>query len=249
MNEVSDRYKIMTVIPCWKRPDILKLCLQNLQWFAREVKTWDVTTLLVVSPDDPDRKAIEKIARTFGVKVVYYTNLPVSAKLNAGIHYALKHYEWDYLMNFGSDDLIHPKIEDLYAPLFKQNALFFGVNNLWFYDCSDRSAWHFKTYNDIKAIGAGRMIHRSIVESFIEVKRYPLYPNDIDRGMDTASSNMIWQYLKMKDTVIQSGDFPYIVDVKTNTNINHMIYIKSIKDRIRPMDVNVLRTHYKHLAL
>lgn len=242
-------YKIAVVIPVWKRPDVLALCLQNLAWFSNQVKTWEVHPLLVASPEDPDLKKIQKVAKLYGIQVVYYLNQPISAKLNAGIHYALKHMEFDYLMNFGSDDLIHPDIETLFAPLFKANTLFFGVNNLWFYDLTDRSAWHFNTYNDIKAIGAGRMIHRSIVQSFIDVKRYPVYPNDIDRGMDTASSNNIWQHLKVKDIVINSGEFPYIVDLKTNTNINHMIYLKSITDRIKPAEAKELRRVYQHLAL
>ena len=247
MSVVSEPYKIAVVIPCWKRPEVLELCLKNLAWFSNQVQTWEITPLLVLSPEDPDLKSIEKIAKRYGIKAVYYPNLPISAKLNAGIHYALKHYDFDYMMNFGSDDLIHPRIEALFAPHFKAKTLFFGVNNLWFYDLTDKTAWHFRTYNDIKAIGAGRMIHRSILESFINHRRYPVYPNDIDHGMDTASSNNIWQYLKIKDVVIDSGDFPYIVDVKTNTNINHMIYIKSHQDRLKQMSASELRTIYKHV--
>lgn len=242
--------KVVTVIPCWRRPEVTDLCFQNLQWFTSSVKTWDVKAVAVISPDDPSSSKLLTLCSRYGVRPVFYRNLPLGEKMNAGIHWVFKNMDFDYFMNLGSDDLIHPSIEGLYEPYIKATNLFFGIDNLWFWELNTGECHHFRAYNDtMKAIGAGRMIHRGLLKSFFDIKVWPIYSNDKERGLDTDSSNNIQRATSIRDTVVHSGEFPYIVDIKTNTNINHIIYIKSLKDRIKPMDSKELKRLYPHLPL
>lgn len=228
--------KILILIPCWKRPDITQIVFENLSMFKNSAE-WDVKVLTILSPGDPFLSEIENQVQEFGFDICYFKNLPVGNKLNAGINFALKKFDFDYLMNFGSDDLIHPQIVKLYENHIKEKVKFFGINNLYFYDLRSSKltqdpvertrCFFYHTYNDCKSIGAGRMIHRAVLEDMIKV-HYDVYSFDCSQGMDGNSAGRIKFALEIEDTVIDAFYFPYIVDIKTDTNINHILNIDTI---------------------
>ena len=132
-------------------------------------------------------------------------------------------------MNFGSDDLIHPHIEVLYDPYLKQNCKLFGINTLYFIELSSKKTIFFDTYATHGSIGAGRMIHRSIIEQF-DRDMYPIYEPGLDCGLDTSSAMTIKRVMQIPDVIVDSGKFPYIVDLKTTTNINQFFELESRRE-------------------
>ena len=238
--------KILILIPVYKRPEVFKVCLENLKWFASQV-SWTIEVVCVLSPDDEDMKLNEKLVKKYGHKAVYWENLPVAEKMNAGLQWVCRNKDFDYLMNFGSDDLIHPEIEKLYAPLLAKKVKFFGINTLYFMDYATHKTFFFNTYNNTGSIGAGRMIHKSILDKFI-FDDYPLYDPGLSQGLDCSSAMSIKRTLSEVDVIIDSGGFPYIVDIKTNTNINHITHIETRTQHITYFPDNHLNSYYPCLA-
>lgn len=235
--------KILTLIPIYKRPEVTEISLYNLRYFADVVKEWNLTVVCILSPEDMYLKTNEKTVKKYGFKAVYYKNLPVSDKLNAGINYVSARYKFDYLMNFGSDDLIHPEIATLYRPFFARNTRFFGINTLYFIELSTGKTIFFDTYNTNGSIGAGRMIHRDIINQFTS-DLLPLYEPGLDCGLDTSSAMSIKRVTWDVDVIIDSGEFPYIVDLKTNTNINHFMHLECRERNIKYVEKDIITKHF-----
>jgi hypothetical protein len=202
--------KILTVIPVWKRPDILKICVDGLKHIP-------VKPLFIISPEDRYLPEIKKILKNH--HTCQYPNWPVGRKLNAGINLAYKEYRFDYLMNLGSDDIISPKLFDVYRPLFEKQKLFFGVNNLYIMNYVNKKVMFVENYNIKRPIGAGRMIHRSVLTKMMR-KKENLYDNECSHGMDTNSEQRILHFTQVRPKVIKTGKDPFILDIKTATNIN-----------------------------
>lgn len=231
---------ILILIPLWKRPEIVKAVFKNLWRFKKEV-SWTVEVLAIISPEDPSARHLEALCNDFNVEKCWFKNDPLGRKLNAGINYALKKFDFDYLMNFGSDDLIHPKIEQLYELYIKNEIKLFGIDSLYFTDL--KKTFYFKCYTDNFAVGAARMIHKSIFEK-LKVKGTGLYSDHINRGCDGDSSVRIKTFFNISDVVIKAGEFPYLVDIKTNTNINHFISIESHQSQIKYFPNTYLKQFY-----
>ena len=227
----------------WKRPEVVEICLRNFSYFAENCGH-DIITLAILCPYDPDLKKLEQICRKWSVNICYSPNLPLGRKMNAGINYALRRFEWDYLMNFGSDDLIHPSLFELYKAYFELYEPLFGVDSLYFYDLKTDKTLFFKCYTDGLAVGAGRMIHRSVFDKLKE-NRIELYDNFAERGLDGCSSRRMKGYLGIYDTVISCGDFPYIVDIKTDTNINHMSSVEFHTQQVKTVDSSIIKQHFQ----
>jgi hypothetical protein len=218
--------KIVIVIPCWKRADILSITMDNLDNFYHATKTKiDLTVLYIFSLNDPELKNILFNFRNANhpKDYIYSENKQLGKKLNDGIQYASL-LQYDYIMNFGSDDLIHPDIIDLYMPYLALKIPMFGLKSVWFYEF-DKQPFFFSYYNKNHIVGAGRMIHKNVIEKVTE-KFGGIYDSNINRGMDTMSENRILE-CGYKQLIINSGTFPFIVDIKSETNINSFSDIRN----------------------
>lgn len=238
--------KILTLIPIYKRPEITSICLANLHRFAAAVPEWNLRVVCILSPEDEHLNQNERTVRRYGFKAIYYKNLPVADKLNAGIRYVHAHYDFDYLMNFGSDDLIHPDIAKLYRSYFDNGVRFFGINSLYFKEMRTGRTIYFHTYNSNGSIGAGRMIHRKIIDQFVR-EDMPMYEPGLDCGLDTSSAISIKRTTKDVDVIIESGEFPFIADLKTDTNINHFMYLECRERNIKEVSNTFLNTYYEQV--
>lgn len=222
--------KIIIIIPCWERANVLKVVSNQLAVFCEEnTEIIECTVLYILSPEDAELKKHLRILKkaTYNNEIIYASNNYLGQKLNEGVKWAVQH-GCDYIMNYGSDDLIHPSIMDLYMPLIKKRNPMFGLNNLYFWDISGK-ALHFTYYNNPHIVGAGRMIYINAVKNAI--KQYGgLYDNTINRCLDGNSATRMVK-LGYEQTTIDSGNYPYIVDIKCGVNINSYQTIKESSNR------------------
>lgn len=228
---MSNLIKIVIIIPCWKRANILSIVMDQLDYFHNATKNKiDVTVLYVFSLNDPELKQIlQHYHNAIHTRdLIYSSNEKLGKKHNDGIRYASTMFEYDYIMNFGSDDLIHADIIDVYMPFMRMNVPLFGLKSVWFYEFK-RPPLFFSYYNENHIVGAGRMIHRSVIDRVID-KFNGLYEPNLLRGMDTMSANRIME-CGIKQLIIPSGTFPYIVDIKSEVNINSFEKIRSSAKR------------------
>jgi len=214
---------ILILTPFWRRPDITRIWAE----WIKLTTGYNIRVLAVLSPEDEFFEENRAILSDFDR--VLYKNKPLSEKLNAGINYALT-LKWDYLMNLGSDDLLHPLIWNLYEPYIKSEEPFFGLKRVYFFDMEKKRLGQAKEY----FWGAGRMIHRSVIE-----KIGCLYTPGRERGLDCDSKDRIvskYHYL-----ALDTEDFPYVVDLKTWDSLNDYDFNLKLMDQ---SDTKILNKHY-----
>lgn len=246
---MSDKKKIAIVIPCWKRSLILKYVMKQFDIFYQEVKDQvDILVIYVFSGNDPELKKnlLYYLQADHPRDYIYSSNDFLGQKLNHGIEHAMK-YDFDYMMNCGSDDFIHSKIIALYQKKIEKGEKLFGVNKLYFYKETEDPLF-FTDYNKPYVVGAGRMIHKDVIKHIFN-EYSGLYTKEINRGMDTQSANLM-HTLGYCEKRIDPGKFPYIIDIKSDVNINSF---KRINDsdgatkRIQKADRYFLKRHFKLL--
>lgn len=230
---------IAIVIPCWMRPEILSLTIKQLNVLCE--KTSDkvnITVIYSLSHEDPQIKEVIALLKLCKHKyiVVFSNNNLLGQKVNDAITIAIS-LDYDYIMNLGSDDLVHPNLIDLYLPFLEMEIPVFGLTSVWFYK-SGQTPFNFCDYNGDYLIGAGRMIHKKVIEKVIE-KFGALYQPGINRGMDTHSAKRIIE-CGYNQIIVYDGNEPLIVDIKSDVNIHNYDAIRSAKFSKTNSDINIL---------
>lgn len=241
--------KIAVIIPVWGRHKVLKYCLDSLNDNCINYYSNNNTFkfYFIVSRQDPEftkiNGKIEHFALMNDVTCIIHPNDNLGEKLNVGIKQALKN-GFDYMMNFGSDNLIHSNLFDLYEPYLKQNYAVIGINSVTYCDCKiedgKKTMDSYLNKSDIM-VGAGRMIHYTAVKDCFD-KFGGLYTNVRQRGLDQDSLNHLTS-LGYKPLILDSGDFPYIVDIKTPANINTMETVLNVPNyNIKKIDNQIIES-------
>lgn len=243
------KIKIAIVIPCWQRSEILKYVMRQFDTFYQHViNEVDLIVVYVFSKDDPELGKIRYhyLNSNHPRDYLYSNNSYLGQKLNDGIKHAML-YNFDYMMNCGSDDLLHPKIIQLYQKHIDSQTLLFGLNRVYFYHLNEEPLF-FSDYNKPFVVGAGRMIHKNVIKHIFD-EFGGLYSKDINRGMDTFSSLRMHE-LGYTELTINPGKFPYVVDVKSKVNINtygKILNTQKKKKHIKIADRHFLNRHFKTL--
>ena len=239
--------KIIILIPCWRRPEIFKLVSDQLHHFVdANKKMYNLTVMYVFSDEDPDIEQLAEIYNTASYKRAYTfcDNYQLGRKHNTGINAACE-LGFDYLMNMGSDDLLHADLLKLYKPEIDKRTAIFGINKLYFHDKASKRTLFFSYYNNLHVVGAGRMIHKSVINRLHE--RYGcVYESAAMRGMDGSSADRMHN-CGFRQTVIDPGEFPYLVDIKSDENINDFDKILQSENRngITEVSTEIIRNHFK----
>lgn len=236
--------KVFIPIPVWKRPEIFLQCLIGMNRFIKKSKKYriDVLPFFILSPDDYYFQINEFMINAFDFEYCVYKNLPVGEKMNAGINLGMDLFNFDYLMNCGSDNIINPEIWDEYKPLMKNKRQFFGLRNFYCYGTVEDEAIYFDNYNKERAIGTARMIHHNILKT-LEKKNLNLYLSANNSGLDTCSGNIILENCRVKEYVINT-DYPYTLGLKSATNINPFPHILRRKEKITNIEFKELKPYF-----
>jgi len=195
--------KILILLPIWGREKIVDICFDNLKELQKE---YNIEVLCVVSEQWAKIKAFK-----YGFKQVWASNECLGTKMNIGVKEALE-YDFDYMMNLGSDDIITKKLLEIYKPFMQDGRAIFGSTKVAFIDSVGKEIKHFD-YGIL--IGAGRMIKKSVLKECVykngEVDMY----DKIQCGLDL---NSLKRFKKYSHTELDNG-FDTIFDIKSDTNI------------------------------
>lgn len=211
--------EILMLIPVYKRPEILKECYAS-------IKGLPVARLWIVSPEDKYlTENIKTVNRTPDDYIVKASNKALGAKMNTGIRHAVEYIGfWDYLMGWGSDNLMDAKLLDLYKGVDEK---YFGINSVFMFDTITGEVVFYQDYNNGAPLGAGRMLHRSLIMRMIN-KGVDLYDDRAMSGLDGNLHERVTLNTKVKAKIIDSGIHPYVVDLKCATNINPFQFFRSM---------------------
>jgi hypothetical protein len=209
--------KLQIVIPLWQRPEVTKVCFDNLKELIASIKH-DVKVLCVISePEYMD------MCMAYGFEYVAFKNDPLGDKINFGIKWALERNEWDYLMTMNSDSVVNPKLFfDYYDDLFGVHE-FFGVSRVTYADFKEGDAYDMEYHFSV--LGVARCTSRKLVERFFnEVGEF--YQGQRNRGLDDSVLYNL-RKLNVKPYIIQyEGQLVY--DLKSEVNIHSMDKFRKI---------------------
>jgi hypothetical protein len=216
------------MVPVWKRPEILKLFVKS---FERLREYADLELLCILSPDDPyyfDHMEILP-KRTY---MISHKNYPFGKKKNFGGEFA-KNLKWDYLLELNSDSIVNPKIFELYRPFMEKKTPFFGLNNLYVVDYYTQKSIFIPNYNTDMTFGAGQMLHK---DAYI----CKLWTDELNEGIDTSKISHL-RRAGIDETVVDCGEVPMVVDIKTHTTITHFIELEARSEK--QVDYEFLKMH------
>lgn len=121
-------------------------------------------SLCVVASNEADAE----LARKYCHEPVMATNKPLGAKHNAGLSHVMQ-YEFDYLMQLGSDDVLCDSFWRLPGVKYalSSNLPVFGFNRLIFFDVA---TWRAKRIQVLNPFGAGRFIAKHVLDRAVWCK-------------------------------------------------------------------------------
>lgn len=227
--------KILVYLAVWKRPEITELCFLGIKRLQSH-PDFSIQALAVIS--EPE---MIPLCEKYGIAWTMYKNEPLGEKKNAGLQIA-KDFEFDYLMEIGSDDLALNELLDNYKELIGK-VDFFGISDAAYINSETgecRRLISKSTY------GAGRMISRKALER----AGWVLWADRLNRGLDNnsvfalQSKGFIYQRMKPMD-------FPGVIDIKSKENIWKFNYflgveydINEILKRISAEEREILESLY-----
>jgi hypothetical protein len=213
------KIKILVFLALWKRPKVTELCFMGLNRL-RQHPDFDIQVLAVAS--EPEMLTL---CEKYNIHVVMHSNLPLGKKKNFGLQ-AAKGFDFDYLMEIGSDTLVLNELLDDYKNMVGLHH-FFGISDCAFI-CSETRAC--RRVGGASTYGGGRMISRAALQAM----EFRIWPDDISRGLDNASVRKMamgghwYQQVKKRD-------IPLVFDIKSDENIWKFNHVDGIE-----FDVNRL---------
>jgi hypothetical protein len=203
------KIKILIYLALWKRPKITELCFMGINRL-RQSPDFDIQVLAVAS--EPE---MLPLCEKYNVNVISHTNLPLGKKKNFGLQ-AAKSFQFDYLMEIGSDTLVLNELLDSYKEMIGVHH-FFGISDCAFI-CSETRAC--RRVGGASTYGGGRMISRAALQQM----EWKIWPDELSKGLDNASVRKLamggfwYQQVKKKE-------LPLVFDIKSEVNIwafNHL---------------------------
>lgn len=97
--------RLVFVVPCHGRHAIASACLRQLARTVDELRYSLIAATAVLVSDEP---FFSDLASTLGFHHVEQANAPLGRKWNDGYEYACRELDADFLVPFGSDDVVDP---------------------------------------------------------------------------------------------------------------------------------------------
>ena len=193
--------KIALHLPVWQRLELTRAMYHGLERNTIEFGVLGYELEVHVGYSEPEHKAL---AEEFGWIAHEVTNETLGLK-NQALFEAMKAYEWDWLMQLGSDDfLLRGGAECIVNEM--QVSEFSAFNCLFFFNAETRKGWHLRGYR----CGAGRFMSRRICD------RVNTMWNERRKGLDGWSANRVKEVTGVS---VKTMKGTYIADVKTDVNV------------------------------
>lgn len=195
---------LLIYLAVWRRPEITELCFMGIERM-RKHSLYNIQVLAVIS--EPE---MIPLCNKYNVKWIVADNYPLGKKKNKGLKEA-SNYDFDYLMEIGSDDLITNDLLDCYIPYFKKFD-FFGISDAVYIESENLSCRRL-TFTK-STYGAGRCMSRNMLESM----NWNIWDDNLQRGLDNNSTMRI-ETKGYKFNKIPPMDVPGLIDVKSQENL------------------------------
>jgi len=215
----TSKIRLKIFLAVWKRPEITELCFMGIQRLKKH-PNYDISAFAVIS--EPE---MASLCNRYEINWVLTSNYPVGKKKNYGLKH-LANYEFDYLLEIGSDDLITNDLLTQYLPYYDQYE-FFGISDAVYIESENGECR--RHISQKTTYGAGRVISRRL----LEMMDFNIWADELSRGLDNSSVANIYSKTKVKFHKIEPTDEPGLIDVKSDENLWKFNYFLG-----EPYDIN-----------
>ena len=183
--------KVLIHTLVWKRPEATELTYKGFDRIQERLKESGIDSEVLITSSEPDHTA-KAIIR--GYNVFEYKNLPVAEKYDAAMHETLN-YEWDFLMEMGSNNLLSDDYIKRWVGKCNHNEnRFFGSNRFLCLSADRKHTAQFVTPSTNKLTNLGRGVRRDVWERLQDVGLF--VPNkERNDGLDTMSNYMAKKFV------------------------------------------------------
>jgi hypothetical protein len=194
--------KLLVYLAVWKRPHITEICFNGIKRMQTH-PDYDIQAVAVISEVE-----MIPLCEKYGVNWVMADNKPLGRKKNTGLQFC-KQFDFDYLMEIGSDDLITNRLLTHYKEFLSHG--FFGVRDLAYIDSESGECRRLKSKT---TFGAGRIISRS----YLDKCGWQLWKDHLNKGLDN-NSILKFAHNRIGYKMVPEMDRPGVIDLKSSTNI------------------------------
>lgn len=201
--------KIIVVTPFYKREEVFKLFLKNLNYLRNN--NINLNAILIGSDSIKNEK---QLVENNGFIYLNHKNQPLSNKWNWGTQY-LKNIDFEYCIILGSDDLISYNLLNRLIKIMDVNDYdVVGLLDIYFYELISKSGVYWPGYDKDnlrfgESIGAGRIYKKSLLEEF----NYKLWYDYKNKSLDKNISERL-MLGKKKVHVTKMLKNEYLIDIK-----------------------------------
>lgn len=226
---------LLIYLAVWKRPSITELCFMGIQRMKAH-PDYNIQALAVISEE-----SFIPMCEQYGINLVMYKNDPLGEKKNYGLQKA-KDFDFDYLMEIGSDDLVLNELLTDYQKYIGKYDVF-GITDAAY--VNSESGECRRLISRHSTYGAGRMISRKALEAM----NWKLWSDGLTKGMDN-NSVLALQRKGFKYTKAEPVAFPCVIDVKSQDNIWKFNYflgnpynLDLLLDKLSPQEKEILESY------
>lgn len=207
--------KIAVATCVYKRHEVFKIFLKNFKKNQQALKGVIDFSLWIAGDINKELRSFELIKSGDGINWLHHENEPLSNKWNALIN-TLKTVEFDYLLILGSDDILSSVCFLKYYQLTRSGHDYIGFHDFFLLspETMKMKYWHgFTRDRRGETTGAGRLIHKSLIEN----ADWRLWDDGLNSGLDASMT----KHLKPVNPygLWCKRDGVAMVDIKTAVNI------------------------------
>ena len=188
-------------MPVFERPKITEMAYRGIQRNIKEFAEHGYSVEVFIAGSE---EVHEKLAERYGWNYKYVKNGNLGEK-NQGLYKWMKEFEWDFMLQLGSDDIILPGGVDCLVQHMAEYE-FACFTEIYFFRATTGEGTLHPSY----ACGAGRYVSRRICNA-IEI----LWPF-AHIGNDGRSADRIYRQWKIEPYKMKGA---FIADIKSDVNV------------------------------
>lgn len=226
--------KVLIHTLVWERPEVTELTYKGFDRIQKRLSEAGIDSEVMITSSEPDHTA-RGILRDY--HVLEESNFPVATKYNNAMLHTLE-YEWDYLLEMGSNNLLSDQYIQAWIEAAKEGKEFFGLRNFISLHQNHETCTYFYTRKPWKISNLGRGARRDVWERVAEGGKF-VHRLEVNNNLDAMSTRMVG---KSRVEVISYKDFDAALDIKTGEDMHtHM-------DHAEPADIKYLISIFPELG-
>jgi len=225
--------KVLIHTLVWKRPEVTELAFKGFDRIQKRLDEAGIESEVLITSSEPDHTA-RGILRNY--HVLEEPNFPVATKYNNAMLHTLD-YEWDYLLEMGSNNLLSDQYLEAWIEAAKEGKEFFGLRNFISLHQNHETCTYYYTRRPWKISNLGRGARRDLWETIGETGKF-VHRLQENSGLDAMSNRMVG---RNKIEVISYKEFDAALDIKTGEDMHNHTH------KTQPADLEYLISIFPEL--